>query len=137
MPSASYNKFNLFTDDLCQAKHNFSSDTIKILLTDVAPVATDHVTSDITEISAGNGYNAGGTQTTITLSNSSGVESVNGSTVVFTASGGNIGPFRYAVLNNSTASLLIAWWDYGGEVTLNSGETFTAAPTSGNLFKVT
>ena len=52
------------------------------------------------------------------------------SDVVFTAAGGSIGPFRYAVVYNDTptspADPLIAWFDYGSSITLLTGETFTA-----------
>ena len=52
-----------------------------------------------------------------------------GSQVVFTATGGQLGPFRYAILYNDTAvspaNALISWWDYGLSLTLNDTETFT------------
>jgi hypothetical protein len=125
---ASFNKFNQFTKDLIEKVHNFSSDSIKILLTNTAPVATNAVKADLTEISAGNGYSAGGAVTTITTSTSSGTAKVVGTDVVFIATG-SVGPFRYAVIWNDTptspADPLIGWWDYGSAVTLANGETFT------------
>jgi hypothetical protein len=52
-----------------------------------------------------------------------------GNDVVFTASGGAMGPFRYAVLYDDTPTSptdpLIQYWDYGAAVTLQVGETFT------------
>jgi hypothetical protein len=126
---AAFNKFNVFTTDLTNGKHDFSSATFKVMLTNTAPVATNAVKADLTDISAGNGYTAGGTATTISKSNASGTETVKGTNVVFTASGGSIGPFRYAALYNDTqatpAKPLVCWWDYGSAVTLASGETFT------------
>lgn len=123
---AAFNKFNLFVDDLAKKVHNLGSDTLKVMLTNTAPVATNHVKADLTEISAGNGYAAGGTATTPTLSNSSGTEKLVCTDVVFTATGA-VGPFRYAVLYNSTAASgnLIGWWDYGSSVSLANTETFT------------
>lgn len=58
---ATFNKFNAFVQDLTRKVHNLNSDTLKILLTNVAPVATNAVKADLTEIAAGNGYTAGGT----------------------------------------------------------------------------
>lgn len=125
---ATYNKFNVFIEDLIEGVHDFDAHTFKILLTSTAPVATNSVKADLTEISAGNGYTAGGTATTITTSRSTGTSKAAGSDVVFTATGA-VGPFRYAVLYNDTATspadALIAWWDYGSAVTLSNGETFT------------
>jgi hypothetical protein len=99
------------------------------MLTNTAPVSTNSVRADLTEISAGNGYTAGGTATTITTSRTTGTFKAVGTDVVFTASGGTIGPFRYAELYNDTptspADPLIAWWDYGSSITLQIGETFT------------
>ena len=139
---ASYNKFQVFTKDLIEGKHNFASNVFKIMLTNTAPVNTNAIKADLTEISAGNGYTAGGTATTITSSTTAGVAKVTGTDVVFTASGGAIGPLRYAVLYNDTqtspAKPLVAWWDYGSSITLNATETLTVDFDSTNgIFTVT
>jgi hypothetical protein len=125
---AAYNKFNSFVEAMPEKAHNLGADSLKVLLTNTAPVATNAVKADLTEITAGNGYTAGGTAATITSSaQSSGTYKLVLADVVFTASGGTIGPARYFVLYNDTATNkeLIAWWDYGSSVTLNAGETFT------------
>jgi hypothetical protein len=110
--------------------HNLGSDTLKVALTNTLPTSSNSVLADLTEISAGNGYTAGGTAATISASaQTSGTYKLTLADVVFTASGGSIGPFRYAVLYNDTptspADPLIGWWDYGSSVTLSDGETFT------------
>lgn len=128
---AAFNKFNQFVEDLAEKVHNLGADTLKLMLVNSpAPAATNAVKADLTEISAGNGYTAGGAAVTITSSaQSSGTYKLVGSDVVWTASGGTIGPFRYTVLYNDTptspADPLIGWWDYGSGITLNAGETFT------------
>lgn len=127
---ATYNKFNQFVGDLATKVHNLNSDTLKILLTNVAPVATNTVKANLTEIAAGNGYTAGGTQAVFVSGNdTSGTYKLILSPVVFTASGGSIGPFEYAVLYNATAASgnLIAWWDYGTAITLTNGNSFTVS----------
>jgi hypothetical protein len=127
---ATFTKFDVFTENLAEGVHNLGSNTLKVMLTNSAPLVTNTVKANLTEISAGNGYTAGGTAVTVTSSaQSSGVYSLVGDDVVFTASGGSVGPFRYAVLYNDTptspADPLIAFWDYGSSVTLASGETLT------------
>jgi hypothetical protein len=127
---ATFTKFDVFTENLAEGVHDLGADTLKIMLTNSAPLAANTVKANLTEISAGNGYTAGGATVTITASSqSSGVYSLVGNDVVFTASGGSVGPFRYAVLYNDTptspADPLIAFWDYGSSVTLASGETLT------------
>ncbi len=125
---ASFNKFEPFVEAVAEKKHNLGSDTLKILLTNSAPSAANSQKSDLTEISSGNGYLAGGTQAVQSSSaQSGGTYKLVLADVVFTASGGTIGPFRYAVLYNDTAANdeLIGWWDYGSNITLQAGETFT------------
>jgi hypothetical protein len=134
---AAYNKFNAFVEHEAEKVHDLSADTLKVMLTNVAPVAGNSVKADLTEISAGNGYTAGGTQASQSASSqTAGTYKLVVGDVVFTASGGSIGPFRYAVLYNDTPASpldpLIGWWDYGSGVTLNSGETFTVDFDAGN-----
>lgn len=125
---ATFNKFNAFVANLGLKVFNLNTDTLKVMLTDTAPAAANSVKADITEISAGNGYTAGGTAVgSNAYSQTGGVAKLTGNDVVFTASGGSIGPFRYAVLYDDTATNdeLIGWWDYGSSVTLTAGGTFT------------
>ena len=126
---AAFNKFNQFVEDLAEKVHNLGADTIRVLLTNAAPVAGNSVKADLTEISAGNGYTTGGTQATIASSaQSGGSYKLVLSDVTFTAAGGSIGPFRYAVLYNDTptapADPLIGWYDYGSSITLTDGNSF-------------
>lgn len=125
---ATFNKFNSFVEALAEKTHNLGSDTLKVMLTNSAPVATNTQLTDLTEITAGNGYTAGGTAATISSSSqTSGTYKLVLADITFTASGGTIGPFQYAVLYNDTASNdeLIGYWDNGEAVTLADGETFT------------
>jgi hypothetical protein len=49
---SAFNKFNQFVEDLAEKVHNLGADTIKVLLTNTAPVAGNSVKADLTEISA-------------------------------------------------------------------------------------
>ena len=128
--SSSFNKYNCFVENLAEKVHNLASDTLKVALTNTAPNAATHaVLADIGEIAGGNGYTAGGNQTAQSSSSQTGgtYTLVSADPATWTASGGSIGPFRYAVLYNATAAggPLIGYWDYGASITLNVGETFT------------
>lgn len=134
---ATFNKFNCFVEDLAEKVHNLASDTLKVALTNTAPVATNTVLANITQISAGNGYTTGGATTTqASSSQSSGTYKLVLNDVTFTATG-TVGPFQYAVLYNDTPAgdPVIGWYDYGSAVTLSNNETFTVDfdPTSGAL----
>lgn len=124
---AAFNKFNCFVGDVGLKLHELNTDVLKVYLTNTVPVATNTVFGTPAEIAAGNGYTAGGTDIQNTYSQTSGTGALAGTDVVWTASGGTIGPFRYVVLYNDTATgnNLIGWWDYGSAVTLNDTETFT------------
>jgi hypothetical protein len=135
---ATFNKIQDYVEQLNRGVHNWGSHTFKAELTNSAPVATNTVAANLTDISAGNGYPAGGmTLDTVTVSETTGTAKVTIADEVLTASGGTIGPFRYVAIYNDTATspadALVCWYDYGSSITLADGETFTLDfdPTNG------
>lgn len=127
---ASYNKFLDYVEQVNKGVHNWSTHTFKAALTNTAPVNTNTVFADITEISAGNGYSAGGmTLDSVTLSEAAGTAKVTIADEVLTAAGGSIGPFQYVVMYNDTATspadALVCWFDRGSALTLLDGESLT------------
>ncbi len=121
---ATFNKFNCFVEDVAEKKHNLGSDQLKVALTNSAPAAANTVLTDITEISYTNLSSRN--ITTSSSAQTSGTYKLVLADLVLTASG-SVGPFRYVVIFNDTASSdeLIGWYDYGSAVTLANGETFT------------
>ena len=101
---ASFNKFNSFVEAMAEKVHNLGSDQLKIALTAAAAFAGPPSVA-----------HASGTYKLVCVD------------LVLTASGGSVGPFRYIVFYNDTATNkeLIGFWDYGSDVTLANGETFT------------
>lgn len=111
---------------------DFANDQFTIYLSDEAPiVATDSPKTDIANITEQNGY----TETNLTTT---WVETAGGSgifvlrhnaDVIWTASGGSFGPFRYVVVYNNTVTtpldLLVGFWDTGVENTITTGNSFT------------
>lgn len=129
-----FNKFNAFVERLAEGGIDLDTNTIRILLSNTAPIAANSVVGDITEIAAGNGYSAGGIVITPTTSaQSGGLYTLDAAdiTAAWTASGGSIGPFQYFVLYDDTTNNLIGWWDYGTTITITSGNslniTFSAS----------
>jgi hypothetical protein len=100
------------------------------MLTNDAPVATNSIKGNLTEIAGGNGYTAGGATATVSASAQSGGDyQLTVDDIVITASGGAIATFQYAVLYNDTPTSpvdpLIAWWDNGSAIDLANGESVT------------
>lgn len=125
---ASYNKFHAFVEHLAEKVHKLDTDALTFALTNAAnaPVATNSILGDLTQVS----YTNLSTRV-VTISASSqttGTYSLVGTDLVLTASG-TVAAFRYPVLYNDTPSSpadpLIAWWDYGSDLTLLNTETFT------------
>jgi hypothetical protein len=123
MATSSFNKFNSFTEALAEKVHNLGADTLEIALTNTAPVNTNTILANITQISYTN-LNA----RTVTVSGSSQTSGVYKLTITdktLTSTGGSTGPFRYVVLFNQTATNdeVIGWYDYGSSITLGDGES--------------
>ncbi len=137
-----YQKFNAFVDTLCKGGVNLSTDVIKVMLTNTAPpvTATTYANLAGNELANGNGYATGGAAVPGTaLSNANGVETLASGQIVFTSATGPMGPFRYAVVYDSTApnQPLMGFYDYGSSITLNgaAGESFSVS-TGGSLLTV-
>jgi hypothetical protein len=129
---ASFNKFYCFVADLSHALHDLQTGTAhvyRIYLSNVAPAASNTVYNTPADLPAVNGYSAGGNSIgAITGGQTAGTfRFIGGADPAWTAAGGSIGPFQYAVLYNSTSPTrpLIGWWDYGAPVLLTNGNTFT------------
>lgn len=127
---ASFVKFESFSEQQLIHPIDWNADTFKIALSNTAPnAATADFFNDITEISAGNGYTAGGaTLASVTVSRSGGTTKVVCDDVVWTATGA-VGPFQYAILYKSTGtastSPLIGYWAAASAITMANGDTFT------------
>lgn len=118
---ADFLKINSFVENLAEKLIDLSGNGLTVALTDTAHTATWDELGDLTEISYDNCSSR-----VITVSSSSqtaGTYKLVCADLTLTASG-TVGPFRYVYIydNNSTNDKLIAYYDYGSSITLNSGE---------------
>jgi hypothetical protein len=122
-----FNKFNCFVENLAEKVHNMASDSFKVALTNTAPLASNTVLADITEISYTNLSSRA--LTVSSSSQSSGLYKWVVADLVLSASGGSVGPFRYVVFYNDTptspADPLIGWYDNGSSVSILDGQQYT------------
>ena len=125
---ATYNKFRQFVEDLAHGVHDLETDQLVVALTAAAnaPVNTNEVLANLTEVSYTNLSSR--SITTSSSGQTTGTYSLVLTDLVLTASG-NVATFRYVAVYNDTptspADPLICWFDYGSDVTLANGETFT------------
>jgi len=136
---AAYVKFQQFVEDLGLKLHDLNTDQFMVYLTNNAPsVSADAVLADLVGITEENGYAAADILNT--FSQTGGVGTFAGTDKVWTASGGTFGPFRYAVIRNETQisplKPLVAYYDYGAEITVQDGYPFTVNFGS-NVFTLT
>ena len=125
---ASFIKFNSFVEALAEKTHNLGSDQLKIALTNTDPGALVTNYAGLTAPLAATNL-SGGSPFDVTTSSSaqtSGTYKLVCADLVLTATGA-VGPFRYVVLYNDTATAdeVIGYYDYGSSISLATGETFT------------
>jgi hypothetical protein len=125
---AVYNKYTSGVDGLVKAM-NSGTDAFKVALANTVNAADTTFVAGTTDLATGSGYTAGGNAaSTSTATTTAGVfKLVLSSPATWTATGGSIGPFRYAILWDSTTSTPLGYWDYGSSITLASGESFSAS----------
>ena len=128
-----------FSEQLGKAVHNFSSHTFKLAFTNSAPLTTNSVLANITQIDYTN--SDGPLTVTITASEASGTMTIGGDAVTLTATGA-VATFQYYVLYNDTAGSdnIVMSWNHGSAVTLANGETFKVsfnnADTAGTILTI-
>ena len=143
---ATFTFFDEFKKYLADGTIDLDTHTFKAMLSNTAPTtATNTVKADITEISAGNGYTAGGTAlTSVTWSETgagTGIWQWTAADISWTASGGSIAAFRYVIIYDDTptspADPLVGLWDYGSALTVTDGNTFTADIGASGILRLT
>lgn len=126
---ATYTKFQQFVEDLAHGVHDLETDQFTVALTAAAsaPVVTNAVLANLTQISYTN--LSARDITTTSSAHTTGTYKLTLTDLVLTASGGSVAAFRYVVVYNNTpttpADPLIAFYDYGSDLVLLDGETFT------------
>lgn len=122
---ATFTRFNTLTKNLAEKVHNLASDQLMVALTNTLPVVANTVLANLTEIAYTNLSSR--VLSTTSSTQTSGVYKLVLADLILTASGGTVGPFRYVVIYNNTATNkeLIGFIDYGAAITLADGETIT------------
>lgn len=133
MPASTLTLYQDFKEQLGKGVHNLATNSFKAAFTNSAPnVSTHTVLADITQISTGGGYTGGaggGVALTTGYTETAGTGTMTANDATFTASGASVGPFRYVVVYNDTASspadALVGYLDYGSNLTLADTESLT------------
>lgn len=105
----------LMMDDFINAK------TYKVMLFTTAVLASHNNISDLTEITAGHGYSAGGPSVVVTAWQDDSVAYITAAQPTLTASGGNIGPYIGVGIYEVATGKLVGAYNEDAAVTILSG----------------
>lgn len=141
---ATFQVVDEFANFLGKKRDDLSADTFKAVLSDVAPTkAGTQLLADITQIANGNGYVTDGvTLTGVTWAETgagTGIWQFTCSAFSWTASGGSIAQFRYIAIYDSTSTNkdVAGYVDFGSEVNITVGNSFTVTPGGSGVFRAT
>ena len=124
---AAYNKVPGSREAIAE-QINVGSDQWAICLSNTAPTSTAF-TAGTTDLATGGGYTAGGKNVaTISAAETGGIyRLVLADPTLWTATGSDMGPLRYALLVDKTVNLVVGYWDRGSSVTLSAATADTFA----------
>ena len=140
---ATYNKINDWAENEGEVA-DLDGDTFIVALSNTAPGSEstpptgdgDGVLANITQIA----YTNCSSRTLVLASSSqaSGTYTLDFNNLTLTASGGNVGPFRYVYIYDDTpaspADPLVCYFDYGSSITLADGETLDININASGLY---
>jgi hypothetical protein len=116
--------------DIALTAIDLAGDIFNVMFTPTLPLITQIVYGDVSpsELPQANGYMTGGFALNGANTDIGGVFTRFANDFSFRALG-PVGPFRYVVLYSQNVSILqkplLGWWDFGSQLTLVEGETFS------------
>lgn len=140
---ATFNKINDWVENEGEVA-DLDGDTFVVALSNTAPGSEttpptgdgNGVLANVTQISYTNCSSR--TLTLASSAQSSGTYAIDFNDLTLTASGGNVGPFRYVYIYDDTpaspADPLVCYFDYGSSITLADGETLDITFAAGGLY---
>jgi len=140
---ATFNKINDWVENEGEVA-DLDGDTFIVALSNTAPGSESTpptgdgagVLANVTQISYTNCSSR--TLSLASSSQTSGTYTIDFSNITLTASGGNVGPFRYVYIYDDTptspADPLVCYFDYGSSITLADGETLDITFNASGLY---
>ena len=128
-----FNHFECFAGDVGLEKHELNADTLKIYLSNAAPsAASDTVLVDCADISAENGYSAGGADTTNTFSEASGTGTLAGTDVTWTATSGTSSPSNQKSACTYSSAMALTWQEVQSSSSMTMRTSTTRSAINGS-----
>lgn len=133
-------EFGNFADSLLKGYHDFDSNVYKLALTNTVPAGTEMDFSLATFPNPATlaGYPSGGITMTnpVIVDNTATSAEIRFDTVTVTASGGTMGPFKTAIVYNSSNNKLLGYVSFAVLTGLEDGNALLLKTTGQNYLRV-